>query len=108
MATSPLAYCINSVPNILNAFNNIHRYEFELHKLELNCKFYTAYPYISVFIEKDYSGFLAKKAIKTRGPGYANTKTEAPKPSKTSNNYAACFSLNHNFKIAAEISCNSV
>jgi len=90
----PLAYCINNTPNILDAFNNIHRYEFELHKLELNCKFFSAYPYISLFIEKDYSGFLAKKTIKTRGPGYVNTKTETPKPSKSSNNYALVIGTN--------------
>lgn len=90
----PLAYCINNTPNIFDAFTNIHRYEFELHKLELNCKFLTAYPYISVFIEKDYSGFLAKKAIKTRGPGYVNTKTDMPKPYRTSNNYALVIGTN--------------
>jgi hypothetical protein len=90
----PLAYCINNVPNILDAFNNIHRYEFELHKLELNCQFLTGFPYISVFIEKDYASFLAKKAFKTRGPGFVNTRTEAPKPSKTSNNYALVIGTN--------------
>lgn len=96
----PLIYFLLQSGNILNAFENLDEYEFNLQKTEIKCNVLDGRKYTAIYREEDFRKTLVNNYNKSlsRGTQTYSTVSETKEPSKESKVYGLFVATNEYLK----------